>query len=302
MNNRFKIALLSASLLTVPFLTGCGDKVEVPPAHKGKILGSSGYLPDTIPPSKFRLDYCIWYCDKLVIVEVSDSGLTKDFKLVMPKDNNITMEFTVLGTIAVADDEKSINTIMSKIPADPVEDQDYQAKISFDDVYRTYGEPILQDIVSSVLSQYRIDEIGTNRTAINSELFKAVDEAFENVPLRIVKIGLGEVTYPPTVLARFDAAAEREIEIQTAESDRAIMLVQQQAALEQAEKDLAVRRIRAQAVAEENAIVSQGITDAYITYKTLEVLEALAESGASTFVPMEALGTIGLQNKIFQDK
>lgn len=37
-------------------LAGCGQKVEVPPAHVGKVMTKNGYQEGTIGTSKFRLD------------------------------------------------------------------------------------------------------------------------------------------------------------------------------------------------------------------------------------------------------
>ena len=41
-----------------PFL---GQRVEVPPASKGMILGANGFQGDIIPPSRFRLSRCVTF-------------------------------------------------------------------------------------------------------------------------------------------------------------------------------------------------------------------------------------------------
>jgi len=74
-------------LLLVGLLTACGDKVEVPPAHVGKILTKNGYAPETIPPSKFRLPACWAYCDKLVLLQAADQGFKESMEVFMPKDS-----------------------------------------------------------------------------------------------------------------------------------------------------------------------------------------------------------------------
>ena len=60
-----KLAAVSIGAVALS-LGACAERVEVPPAHKGKILTKNGYKPETVSPSKFRLDWCWWYCDKLV--------------------------------------------------------------------------------------------------------------------------------------------------------------------------------------------------------------------------------------------
>ena len=54
---------------TAVFLAACGERVEVPPAHIGKIMTKDGYQEQTIPTSKFRLPHCWTYCDKLVLLD-----------------------------------------------------------------------------------------------------------------------------------------------------------------------------------------------------------------------------------------
>lgn len=102
-----------------------GEKAEVPPAHVGKILTKNGYKPSTVPPSKFRLEACWAYCDRLVLLEVSDKGLAEKFKLFMPKDQ-LNMEFEVRMTVSV--DSTKIDNIFDRIPPE-------NSKIPFHKIY-----------------------------------------------------------------------------------------------------------------------------------------------------------------------
>jgi predicted small lipoprotein YifL len=46
----------SLAAVAAAFVLGaCGQKVEVPPAHVGKIMTKDGYQESLIPTSKFRL-------------------------------------------------------------------------------------------------------------------------------------------------------------------------------------------------------------------------------------------------------
>lgn len=63
MKSMNKIAIAVALAVS---LAACGERVEVPPAHLGKIMTKDGYLPGTVGTSKFRLPACWSYCDKLV--------------------------------------------------------------------------------------------------------------------------------------------------------------------------------------------------------------------------------------------
>ena len=53
---------------TAALLSACGARVEVPPAHVGKIMTKDGYQDTLIPTSKFRLSPCWAYCDRLVLL------------------------------------------------------------------------------------------------------------------------------------------------------------------------------------------------------------------------------------------
>lgn len=54
-------------------LSGCfwGEKVEVPPASVGMVLGKNGYQSDIVPPSRFRLAK---YGHLSHVVEAGDLG------------------------------------------------------------------------------------------------------------------------------------------------------------------------------------------------------------------------------------
>lgn len=56
-----KIALLTMLVGLVGLVTSCGPKVEVPPAHVGKIMTKDGYQESLVPTSKFRLPWCWAY-------------------------------------------------------------------------------------------------------------------------------------------------------------------------------------------------------------------------------------------------
>ncbi len=63
-----------------------------------------------------------------------------------------------------------------------------------------------------------------------------------------------------------------------------------------------IEKERAEATREVNNILAKSVTDKFLSYRSLEVLEKIAESKNKVFVPIEALGTIGLQKSIFKDE
>ena len=291
MKKLFLIPIIAASL------AACGEAVEVPPAHVGKVLTKNGYKPDTIPPSKFRLEMCWAYCDKLIVAEMSDIGLKEQFRLFMPKDQ-LNMSFDIRFTMSLRQDEKVIETIYNRIPADVDEDGD--AIISALKVYQTYGQPVVREVIRTVVSKYSINEVASSREAINAEVFDAVSKALNGTPISVKRLAFADMQFPDVIVRAKEIAAERRAAIQQAEAEKQVTLVNMQAELEKAKAERAVRRERAEAAKEENKIFSESVTDEYLKYKTLEVLETLAQNPNTVFVPYEALDTLGLSQRVFR--
>ncbi|MCG8354695.1 MAG: hypothetical protein MI920_03905 [Kiloniellales bacterium] len=270
----------------------------MPPAHVGKILTKTGYKPETVPPSKFRLEACWAYCDRLILLEVADRGMTESFKLFMPKDQ-LNMEFGIRFTLSARSDENSINRIFDRIPA--VENEDSgDLYIPLERVYTTYGQPVLREVIRTAVAKYAINEVASSRERLNQEIFQAVLAALEDTPLSVKRLAFADLQFPQVITQAKEAAAERRIEIERAEAQKQIRLVELQTELETARMERNIRKERAEAALEENRIFAQSVTDKYLAYKRLEVLQTLASNPNAVFVPFEALGTLGLENRIFR--
>lgn len=289
--------LIATTMASALLLGACGEKVEVPPAYVGKILTKTGYKPETVPPSMFRLDFCMAFCDKLVILEVADVGKKEAFKLFMPKDQ-LVMAFDVRFTLSMRNDNKSVNSVFDRIPATTSEGGTWTF-ITVDRVYETYGQPILREVIRTTVADYSINEIASNRQTLNSKMFKAVAEALEGTPLTIKRLAFADLQFPDIITNAKEKAAERRIAIEQAEAQKLVKMVELQAELEQARMNRNIRREKAQTVLEENNIIAKSVTTEYLAYRRLEVLEELAKSGTNTFVPYGALDSVGLSMKIF---
>lgn len=274
-------------------LAACGEKVEVPPAHLGKVLTKSGFKPETVPPSKFRLDPCLRFCDALITLEAADVGMLEDFRLFMPQDQ-LNMQFDIRFTMSIRSDENSVNGIYDRIPADG-------GHIQAQKVYKTYGQPVLREVIRTTVAGYSINEVAANRERVNAEVFRAVTEALSDTPISVKRLAFADIQFPQVITQAKEEAAQRRTQIEREEAQKQIRLVQLQAELEQARVERNIRKERAQAILEENEIISQSVTEDYLAYRRLEVLDNLAQSGNAVFVPMEALGTVGLQQRIFTD-
>lgn len=293
------LALLLPSVATAGII---GTKVEVPPAHVGKVLTRNGYKPENYPPSRFRLDVCFFYCDSLILAELSDTGMTEQFVLFMPRDQ-LNMEFDIRFTMSIRNDENSIDTLFSRIPPDTSREtmENYEAHgiIKSLGVYLTYGQPVLREVVRTVVAKYDIDEVASSREAINQEIYDAVSEALKGTPVAVKRLAFADVQYPDVIVNAKIKAAEKEAAIQEAEAQQQVTLVNKRTELESAKADRAVRRERALAAKEENEIFASSVTEAYLQYKHLEVLSKLADNPNAVFVPYQALDSLGLSNRIF---
>lgn len=299
-----KLPIKLIVILSIFLVTGLiafslyGKKVEVFPAYVGMILTENGFEDNLIQPSRFRLDTCISYCDSLILVEVSDQGKEESFTLFMPKDS-LNMTFDVRFTMSVRNEDNAIKMILDRIPSTVLDNDERIRQVTADRVYDVYGQPIIREIVRAVIANYTINEVASNRDIVNAAISQAVNDALADTPLIARRIALADVQYPSVITTAQEEAAERQIAIDRERNEQQVMMVQMETQLEQARQERAIRIERANAVLEENNIIAQSVTPSYLAYRQLEVLEAMANNNNTIFVPMEALGTIGLQNAIY---
>lgn len=287
-----KLALI---LLILSTITGCsllGEKVTVPPANVGKVLTKDGFKHDTYGPSRFRLDPCMFYCDRLITLETSDQPKVEQFALFMPKDQ-LNMGFDLRMTVSI--DELKVDDIYNKVPSD-------RNRISFDRVYLTYGQPIIRDVARQIMAEYSINEVASSRERLSAQLQNAIANALVNTPLKLKRLGLADVQFPEIITKAKEQAAERREQIEREKAQFEIQKIQQERELAQAKMQRAIDREKAEATKEVNEILSKSVTDKYLSYRSLEVLEKMAGSNNKVFVPVEALGSLGLQQAVFADQ
>lgn len=247
-------------------------------------------------------------CDRLIVVESSDFGLIEKFRKdhapYMPK-SQLTMPFDVRGTFAVNNDEKVLQAIFDRIshaaPSGTLRGH-VHGYIGKGKIYMTYGKPVVRDVVRRVMADYTIEQVASSRAAINARLNSELRKALANTPLVVRRFGLADVRFPKVILDQKEAAARRRIAIQQEEAEKQIRLVKLQADLEAARAERQIRRERAQAVLEENKIYAESVSEKYLAYRRLEVLEKLTKSANTKWVPFEALGTVGQSVEVFRSR
>lgn len=290
-----KFFKLIIALFIVAPLAACGEKAEVKPASVGKILTKNGYLPETIAPSKFRLPLCFAFCDKLITADASDLGLKEQFKLFMPKDQ-LNMSFDVRMIASIKKDNKSIDAIFQRITPN------VSNHISATRVYNTYIRPVIRDAIRATIAQYSINQIASSRAVVNSQITHAVNKALIGSPMKLKRIGLADIQFPAVITKQKEIAAQRRIEIEEAEAKKQIRLVNLQTELEAAKAQRAIRLVKAKAAKEENEIYAASMSEKYLAYKQLEVLEQMAGNPNTVFVPFKALDNVGLSQRLFTRK
>lgn len=281
MYNLAKSSVVAGLLLG---LMACGSKVEIPPAYVGKILTKNGYAPETLSPSKFRLPPCLTYCDKLVLLEASDSGFKETMELFMPKDKlNLTVE--IRGTLSIPTDRGTIDSIYDRIPARNVDGTTEIIRSGI--IYATYGEQALRGVVRSELVKYTIGDILEKREAIGQSIHAAVAEKLlaTKTPLVVSRFELADIQPPKVIVDAQQSAKEREIAVQRAEADAQVDLVKAEKELEIARKNRLVEKEKALAIAEQNNIAANSITPQLLAYRRLEVAENIMREAAASQNP-----------------
>lgn len=285
---KFRNALVVSALAVS--LAACGSKVEVPAAHVAKIMTKDGYKADIIGTSKFRLDQCWAYCDKLVLLDASDQAVSEKMELFMPEDK-LNMTFDLRLTMII--NPNKYEELFARIP--PV-DQNGVDVISWNKAYVTYAQQIVRAEAREFLSDFTIAEIASSRETINAQLSQRLTKSInEKTPFQVRYVGLADIQYPKIIVEAQENAAERREKVQQEEAQLQISKVQLERQLQEQQLQRKVDVEKAMAEAEVARIQSQSLTSAYIRYRELQILEKLAESDNKVFVPSAMLDSVAGQ-------
>ena len=285
---KFRNALVVSALAVS--LAACGSKVEVPAAHVAKIMTKDGYKADTIGTSKFRLDWCWAYCDKLVLLDASDQAVSEKMELFMPEDK-LNMTFDLRLTMII--NPNKYEELFARIP--PV-DQNGVDVISWNKAYVTYAQQIVRAEAREFLSDFTIAEIASSRETINAQLSQRLTKSInEKTPFQVRYVGLADIQYPEIIVEAQENAAERREQINQEYANLELSKVRLERELQEQAMNQKITLERARAEAEVARIQSHSLTPAYIRYRELQILEKLAESDNKVFVPSAMLDSVAGQ-------
>lgn len=290
-----KLALAGALLMS---LSGCffGEKVEVPPASVGMVLGKNGYQGDIIPPSRFRLAPCVVNCDKLVVIEAGDAGMKEAMTVLMPKDN-LDLGVDVRFTLALSEDRNQILGVFDRVVPTRLESGNFGTNLY--QVYSVYGQSVVRNVVRSTLSEYSIAEIAANQGAVSEQLRREVSAALDKTPLEIKQFGLADIRFPSVITEAREAAQSRKIDVERAEADAQVRIREAQARLEVARAEREADLLEARTVAEANQILADGVTPELLEYRKWQVIEKMATNENTIFFPVEMMNSLGLETRVF---
>jgi hypothetical protein len=258
-------AVFAASI----FFVGCGQQVEVPPAHVGKIMTKDGYQDNLIPTSKFRLEPCISYCDRLVTLDVSDSTFNNPMVIFMPTDK-LNLSVSVQTTLSI--NQKKTAEIFNAIsPAKDKEEGEYLSRIDKTGVYKTYAEQIIVTESREYLSKFTIGELASSIEQINSELRNRISKALaERTPFSVRYVGITNIAYPKIITDAQENAAKRREQIETEEAQLAISKVTMDRDLQEARMARAIAKEKAETEAEAQRIQAQTIDPRVMELRKIE--------------------------------
>jgi hypothetical protein len=267
-------------------LSGCYQ--SIPPATKGKLLSSSGYSPEVLSPGR----QWVGMNERLVLLDTSTKTYKENVKVIL--SDKLTLNVDVRFSGRIAGSSKVINSMFNDIKAGN------DKYISFDEVYKVYGQMIVRNKTREVIGDYNVDEVHKNYKRLSQELTLSMSDALQATPLEISNITLGNIQYPSVVTAAIEMTEKRRLDIEKEKANQAIELLKRknQQALVLADYD--IEMTKAKAIRDKNRIIGEGITEALIKLKQLEVQEAMGKNGnSSVFIPYEALNNSGLNHKLF---
>lgn len=288
MFSKLKIGLVALGAM---LLSACGEIVEVPSAHVGKIL-SKEYSEEIYRPGRFRLEPCLAsVCERLVIADVSARTVPEVFNLVMPRDR-LRMAFEIGVTYTV--DPERTGDLFDTLPVREIDSRN--SSISTSSAYNTYVRPIIVSETRNYLSQFSIEEVMTQRAEISIGLRDHLKEKVESqTAFLIANVGLNSAE-PPEVITEGQLNTARHAErIRVEEQEQIIDEIRLERQLINESKQRLIDIERAEANAEVNRIVADAMTPEYERYRMLEILDNFSRGDSTTLIPLGALDSMATQ-------
>lgn len=281
---KFKILLIAAA---IALTTGCSFEY-IPPASKGKVLTTSGYNPETLQPGK----YTLWGRDKMIILKTNTNTYLEGVTVILADKLKLEVDIRFRGRISGSD--SIIDSMFNDIEAGD------DSIVEFNEVYRIYGQAVVRNKTREILSQYTVEDVHKNYSRLSKSIGKAIQDGLKNTPIEVSEVSLGNIAYPKVVTEAVEQAKARDLSIKKEESQSRINLTRKKNERLLAEADYQIKLTKAKAIRDSNKIIGEGITEALLKLRALEVQEVMAENNAAVFMPFEAFSSTGAQVRMYQ--
>lgn len=269
-----KLAMLGLAAALALSLSGCGARVEVPPAHLGKIMTKEGYREGTIGTSKFRLDACWTYCDKLVLLNVADQAYLEKMEIFMPEDK---LKLKVSVRINLTLSPKKAESLFNSLPPSTDESgNDQLAQIGRSDAYNTYASQIIQTETREYLSQYTIAEIASSLEKVNADLRASLSKSLSS-HFDVRYVGITNIEYPAIITEAQENAARRREMIEQENAQKEVDKVKLEREFQEAQLQRKIDVEKAEADAQADRVRAEAITPAVMKLRELEIDKIKAE-------------------------
>lgn len=283
------LSKLSVLGVLLGVLASCGF-YTVPPTTKGKILSTSGYQPEVLTAGK----YTLWGRDVMVLLDTSTKVYSEPVQVKLA--DKLTLQVDVKFAGRLSSNPKIVNTMFNDIVAGS------DMSIAFQEVYAVYGRMVVRNKTREVISAYTVDDVHVNYKRISQEVGIAIEEALASTPIEISDIMIGNIEYPRVVVQAIENNEERRLAIEKEQAQAAIDMTKKENELLLAKAQYQIEMTRAKAIRDKNVIIGEGITPDLLKLRALEVQEEMAKNKSAVFIPYEAIGSVGVQNRIYSKK
>lgn len=263
-----KFGFIFAALIAVA-LTACGEKVEVPTGHIAKVVTKDGLREGVIGTSKFRLDACWAYCDRLVLLNVADQATTENLEIFMPEDK-LKVRVAIRTNLSINQGSKATEALFTNLSPDS-EINSRTSLIGREAIYKTYAQQIIMTETREYLSQYTIAEVASSLEKVNADLRDRLTKSLQaRTPFLVRYVGITDIKYPDIITEAQENAAKRREQIQQEEAQLEISRVTLERELQEAQLQRKIDVEKAEADAEADRVRALAVTPAVIRLRELE--------------------------------
>ena len=267
------LLIVGAVVAALLALVLAGERVEIPPAHVGKIMTKDGYQEALIPTSKFRLSPCWAYCDRLVMLDVADKAYQENLSIFIPEDK-LNLDVSVRATLSI--NPKKTAELFNTIS--PTDGRGSTSIIANEQVYRTYASQIIQAEVREYLSQYSISQIASSNENSSAALGLPLGKPLEaRTPFSVRHVGITNLKYPDIITKAQEAAAERREAIQQEEAQTQVSAARLERELREARLQRAIEKEKAETEALAQATLAASVDSRVLELRKLENQRAWIE-------------------------